>query len=295
MSKLIIMKGLPASGKSTIAQGRMIADGNTIRINKDLLRKMLHFGKFTGINEGATRDAARDLAKFFIGKKLNVIIDDTNLNEGTMQSWKDLAKELKCKVEIMDLTEVPIEDCIARDLGREDSVGPTVIKNMAIRSGIKKFEKDSVVICDIDGTIADTTHRLGFVKKPKDAPEDWKKDWDGFFSAMGEDPVREDTKKILMKHFNEGKVVIFLSGRPEKYQEITMRWLAKNFLTFAYTVIMRKTNDKKPDTVAKKEMLDDYFPDKSVIHVVYDDRPSVINVWKEAGLNVIDVGKGIEF
>lgn len=39
MSKLIVMRGLPASGKSTIAQGRMVNDGNTIRVNKDLLRK----------------------------------------------------------------------------------------------------------------------------------------------------------------------------------------------------------------------------------------------------------------
>lgn len=291
------MRGLPASGKSTISQGRIISDGNTVRINKDLLRKMLHFNKFTNINEGLTRDAARGLAKLYLAKDINVIIDDTNLSDSTLQSWKDLGKELKAKVEISDLTDVPIEECIERDNGRNeaDSVGPIVIKNMAIRSGIKTFEKDSVVICDIDGTIADTSNRIHYVVKPDDAKEDWKKDWKGFFSEISEDPVIEETKKKLIAHFNEGKTVIFLSARPEQYREITMRWLAKNFLTFSYTIIMRKSGDKRADTEVKKDMFEQYFPDREVVHVIYDDRPSVIRLWKSMGLNVVDVGKGVEF
>lgn len=293
MAKMIIMKGLPASGKSTIAQGRLLADGNTVRINKDLLRKMLHFNKFTGPNEALTREASRALARAFLTERVNVIIDDTNLNEGTMQSWKDLAKDIGdfVKVEVMDLTDVPIETCVERDMGRDDSVGKIVIHNMAIRAGLKKFQPDEVVICDIDGTIADTTHRQHFV----DVKEDEKKDWKGFFGAMGEDTVREDTKKTLMGHAAAGRTIIFMSARPEKYKDVTERWLNRNFLTFAYTVIMRSDMDKRPDTEVKRDMFEKYFPDKSVVHAVYDDRPSVIRLWKELGLNVIDVGKGIEF
>lgn len=286
---MIIMVGLPASGKSTLAQGRILADGNTVRVNKDLLRKMLHFGKWTGYNESVTKAMSRCIVKQCLISGINVIVDDTNLNEGTMQSWKDLAREIDAKVEIMDLTDVPVDECITRDLGREESVGAHVIKNMAIRAGIKKFEKDSVVICDLDGTLADTAHRLHFVKSKVDG----KKDWNGFFAAMGEDPVREETKKALLKHFAEGKTIIFLSGRPERYGEITRRWLAKNFLNFGYTIIMRKDSDKRPDFETKQDMVNSYFPDKEVIHMVYDDRPQVIvKVWlplvgKE---KVVDVG-----
>ena len=291
MAKMTIAVGLPASGKSTLSQGKMLAEGNTVRINKDLLRKMLHFGKFTSINESLTRDASRELAKLYLKKGINVIIDDTNLNPGTMQSWKDLAKEFKAKVEILDLTDVPIEDCIARDMGRDESVGDIVIKNMAVKAGIKKFEKDSIVLCDIDGTIADITHRLHFVKPGKGH----KKDWKGFFESMDEDEVREDVKTEIMKLFNEGKTIIFMSGRPEKYREFTQRWLARNFLNIYYTIIMRKSTDKRQDDETKRDLFNEYFPDKSVIHVVYDDRPRVLRVWKEMGLNVVDVGKGVEF
>jgi predicted kinase len=298
------MKGLPGSGKSTIAQGKMLADGNIVRINKDLLRKMLHFNKFTGVNEGLTRDAARDLVKLFIGKGTNVLIDDTNLNLGTMQSWQDLAKELNAKVEIMDLTDVPIEECILRDSRREEQVGAIVIKNMAIRSGIKKFEPDSVVICDIDGTISDPSARLHYVneenykkrvKKKEIEKREWKKDWNAFFSEIELDPIRPDTQKILIKNYNEGKTIIFLSARPERFQDGTLRWLQQNYLTFAYTLIMRKNNDKRPDVDVKREIFNTYFPDKGVVHAIYDDRPSIIRLWQELGLNVIDCGSGKEF
>lgn len=296
MSKLIVMRGLPASGKSTIAQGRMVNDGNTIRVNKDLLRKMLHFNKFNGKNEQITRDASRELVKFFIGQGKNVIVDDTNLNPGVFQSWKDLAKELKAKFEVMDLTDVPVQECVMRDLGRDDSVGGPVIKNMALRYGLITYPKDSIVICDVDGTISDPSARLHYVTPPKKkGKKPFIKDWNSFFLEMENDTVKKETQDKLIKYYNEGKTVIFMSARPEKYREVTLRWLQSHFLTFAYTIIMRKDGDKRLDTDVKREMFEQHFPDKSVVHAILDDRPSVIRLWKELGLNVIDCGDGKEF
>lgn len=292
MSKLIIMKGLPACGKSTRAEQIIAEQGNAVRLNKDLMRTMLHFDKFTGINEGLTRDAVRSLAKMLL-EKTNVIIDDTNLNPGTMQGWMDLAKEVGAKVEIIDMTDVQPEECVFRDSQREKAVGGTVIKNMALRYGLKSFPQGSVVLCDIDGTIADTTHRLHFVKD-NGAP-DFKKDWKGFFSQMHLDPVRKDVQKILIGHYNEMKTVIFVSARPETYLKETLDWLHKHNLSFAYTLIMRRANDKRPDTEVKADILKLHFPDTSVIAKVIDDRPSVIRMWRDMGLDVLDVGGGEEF
>lgn len=290
MSKLIILKGLPACGKSTRAEQILREDGNTIRLNKDLAREMLHMGKFTGRNESLTRDAVRALAEMYLKKKINVIVDDTNLNPGTMQSWKDLAKDT-AKVEVIDMTDVPVEVCVMRDSERTKSVGGTVIKNMALRYGLKSFSAGSVVLCDIDGTIADTTHRLHYVNPP----EGEKKDWKGFFSEMVNDIVRLDVQKILVDLYNQGFTIIFLSARPDSYKDVTLKWLADKNLSFAYTLIMRQSHDKRPDTEVKADMLNLHFPDKGVIHTIIDDRPSVIRMWKEMGLNVIDVGAGIEF
>ena len=288
MSKMIIMKGLPACGKSTKAEEILRSYGNFVRINKDLLRTMLHFDKFTGKNEGHTRSAARALAKMFLENGTGVIIDDTNLHSGTLQGWKDLAKEVGVKVEVIDMTDVSVLECVLRDTKRAKYVGGTVIKNMALRYGLVGIPRKGYVLCDIDGTIADTTHRLHYVKGEK-------KDWKGFFSEMDKDPVRHDVAKILIDYYNQGYCVIFMSARPDDYKEVTLKWLQDHALSFAYTLIMRRSGDKRPDTETKRDMLEQHFPDKSQIHLIIDDRPSVIRLWKEMRLNVLDVGKGEEF
>lgn len=286
--KMTIMVGLPASGKSTKAEELAIAAGNTVRINKDLLRTMLHFDKFTGRNEGQTREAARQLAGSFLNSGVNVIIDDTNLNPGTLQSWKDLARIHGAKVHI-ERMDTNVMECVLRDTNRAKSVGGTVIKNMALQYGMVSFP--SVVICDIDGTIADLSHRKHFVE----VAEGEKKDWKSFFASMGEDSVRRDVEKILIDYYNQGHTIVFVSGRPDTYKDLTLQWLHNHNLSFAFTLIMRRADDKREDTEVKKQILETYFPEKSRIHAVIDDRPSVIRMWKEQGLTVLDVGNGIEF
>ena len=48
MSKLIMLSGLPASGKTTKARELMVEYGNAVRVNKDDLRDMLHTGSWSG-------------------------------------------------------------------------------------------------------------------------------------------------------------------------------------------------------------------------------------------------------
>lgn len=284
---MIIMVGLPASGKSTRAEEILGEDGNAVRINKDLLRTMLHFDRFTGKNESLTRQAARTLAREFLLDGKNVIIDDTNLNENTLQSWVDLAKQTQGTRIQYERMETPLHECIARDSVREKEVGKTVIANMALKAGIYPKPKNGFVICDIDGTLADIRHRLHFVKKS----EGGKKDWKGFFDAMEDDGVRVDVLLMLAGAAEKGHEIVFVSGRPDTYRRLTENFVFKHFPDAA-TVIMRKAHDKRPDTEVKKEIYDQYLSKYPVAFVI-DDRPNVIvKTWipllgKE---RIIDVG-----
>ena len=59
---------------------------------------------------------------------------------------------------------------------------------------------------------------------------------------------------------------------------------------------MRKNRDYRPDTIVKKEMYDQMLVDGYKPTLVFDDRPSVLRMWREiVGLTVVDVGMGIEF
>lgn len=278
----MLLKGLPASGKTTLAK-ELLEKGNTVRINKDELRVMLHANKFTGYNESITRAMSRMIAKECLRDGINVIIDDTNLNPGTCQGWVDLAKELDAKIEYQDLTDIPVENCIERDWLREKKVGSHVIQKMALQY-LDYRKGDKVVVCDLDGTLCNVDHRLQYARGET-------KDWAKFFSLLGEDTLREDVRDKFLPV--KGEDLILVSARPEDCRRATETWLEKNDISYSL-LIMRESNDKRDDTEVKKEIYNKYLKNLDVIRVI-DDRPKVIRMWRELGLNVEDVGQGIEF
>ena len=78
-----------------------------------------------------------------------------------------------------------------------------------------------IVICDIDGTIADNEHRQELLNSYKD--------WDKFFLAMKDDkPIMKVIDLIKQKQI-EGKYISFITGRPERYREMTLDWLKEYF------------------------------------------------------------------
>lgn len=292
MAKLIIMQGLPASGKSTRAQEIIEKSGNTVRVNRDLLRKMLHFDKWTGYNESITIAMAQAIAKECLIAGVNVIIDDTNLNKGTLASWIDMAKRMEQKYEIEEMN-TPWDVCVERDQKRENSVGRSVIVGMALKVGLYPKPEKGVILCDLDGTLADIDHRLHFVK----VKEGEQKDWKGFFAEIKNDTPRQNVVDMVMKHEGEGRKIFLVSARPEECRAETEAWLEKTFKGYRFyeALFMRPQNDKREDSEVKAKMLADLFPDISWIEEVIDDRPRVIRMWREKGLKVVDVGPGIEF
>ena len=299
--KMLILSGLPSAGKSTLAKQLLQQYGNAIRINRDLLRTMLHCDVWSGVNENMTRTAARMLAKYFLEAETHdrqdelapgvVIIDETNLNAKTLGSWKQLAEMCGASYEVVDVP-TPVDECLRRDrLRGSASVGDHVIIGMALQSHRYPLPEHGIVLCDIDGTVADTTHRLPFLQQD---PKDWK----GFFTDMAQDPVREEVVSLVREQVETGAEVFMVSGRPDTYREETEWWLHhKAGLPFR-ALFMRRGGDKRPDTVVKQQILDTYFPDpyRQQIRNVFDDRPSVIrDVWEKAKLLVVDCGTGEEF
>jgi len=289
--KLILLQGLPASGKSTAAK-EIVSTGNYVRINRDLLREMLHYNKWSPKNEDVTIAVAKAAATAALKAGKNVIIDDTNLSPKVVEMWKTLAAtalEFPVTVEITKI-DTPIEECIKRDEARKQKgerfVGPFVIKNMA-RQFRMKYNNKKDVLCDLDGTLCDITDRLHFVKG------DGPKNWAGFFANIASDKPRLDVIEKLGKYKDTHNIVL-VSARPDTYREETVAWL-KKYLPFEYdTLVMRKGSDSREDSIVKQEILDTYF-DKADIELVFDDRPRVIRMWRENGIPVEDVGSGVEF
>src|SRR5690349_11867040 len=78
--KVILTKGLPASGKSSWAKDYLKKNPNTKRINKDLLREMLDFSAHSSGKEKQIIAARNLLLESMLAAGFSVIVDDTNLN-----------------------------------------------------------------------------------------------------------------------------------------------------------------------------------------------------------------------
>lgn len=282
-----MMKGLPGSGKSTKAKEIIEASGNTVRVNRDLIRKMLHFGKWSGWNEDTVVETEQAIARQLLHDEQNVIVDDCNLNPKNEQMWKELARLEEAKFEINHI-DTSWVDCVSRDEVRQESVGAHVIKGMALQYGLVNPPKVGWILCDLDGTLCNLDHRLHFVKQEK-------KDWSGFFEGIPNDAVYAETRDKLLDYQNLGHKIIYVSARPDNYRKETEEWLKRNGCDIHFTLLMRSAQDSRKDVDVKRDILNKYFKDRTTIHAILDDRPSVIRMWREEGLNVIDVGKQIEF
>jgi hypothetical protein len=140
----------------------------------------------------------------------------------------------------------------------------------------------NIIICDIDGTIADITHRLHFI-------EGETKDWDGFFKACVNDAPYVDIIEILNGLHQDSADIIYITGRSDIVRWETGFWLDK-FDAPVGGIRMRKAGDFRPDHEIKAEMLQGLTPDD--VWFILEDRDQVVKMWRENGFRVLQVADG---
>lgn len=285
MKTLIMTRGLPASGKSTWATAQVLkaGPGQMVRINKDLLRTMLHADRFHGKNESQIIKARNMMLEKFLQDGVSVIVDDTNLNPTHEATLRDLAKKHKAQFQIKDFTDVTVEECIKRDLKRTASVGQAVIQEMynkflkpAALPAIKPTgPAPKAILVDIDGTIAIHADRdiMDFTKVSQDLPNT---------------PVIEVVKALHAA----GNTVIYMSGRDDSCKKDTLSWIEKH-VGITGDLHMRVTGDYRKDSVVKHELFMAHVANNFDITVVIDDRDQVVNMWRDQlGLTCLQVAPG---
>lgn len=133
------------------------------------------------------------------------------------------------------------------------------------------------VIFDIDGTLADNTHRQHLVA-------DGQMSWEKFFQQMGEDtpvvPIIDLCKTLTASKQYE---VLLFTGRPERYRKLTEQWLTWNGVP-DLPLEMRNDGDTRPDSEVKQDMLKALLSKGAEIAFVVDDRQSVVDMWRKNGV-----------
>lgn len=135
---LYITRGLPASGKTTVARDRVAkALPGLCRINRDDTRAMMHGGwqkdpETRKITEQQVTAATHAAIGALLAAGVPVICDDTNLDSAVVATLGRLAQRNGAKVCIIDMRDVPLTTCLERNAQRtgDDHVPEDVIIRM---------------------------------------------------------------------------------------------------------------------------------------------------------------------
>jgi predicted kinase len=293
--KILILIGIPASGKSTWAKEYVRKHENWVRVNRDMFRLML---KDAQMCEPKIEDMITSLMYSTIEtslmRKQNIIIDNTNLKQKYLD---EIIERFKYTADIeYQLFDISLNKAIERDNARESKVGEGVIRKMyedykRLIDGmdfqpIKKIENRPVVsadfssklphavIFDIDGTLAHMKNRGAF---------DWKK--------VDRDEVNQIVAEQVDFHRIKGRKILLVSGRDAICRNETIEWL--NFYGIHFDeLLMRPEGDYRKDTIIKREIYQNQIQGKYNVLSVYDDRLQVLDMWYEEGIFTFNVNQG---
>ncbi len=140
-------------------------------------------------------------------------------------------------------------------------------------SSDKPSNTKKTIICDIDGTVA-IIHNRGFF------------DWELVGNDLPNYPVIEHIRAF----YSQGYEIVFVSGRMDYSFTETVKWL-KQHVIFDFELYMRLREDYRPDTEVKKEIFEKELVNRNIAWV-YDDRNSVVKMWRSLGLTVLQVADG---
>lgn len=288
MSKLYIMRGIPASGKSTKAREIVSKDPeHTVRYNWDDLRNMM--GDYWVEKREKTpflKDNRLMFLNFWMTAQWNIVIDNTNLNPKDIAMYESIVNkynkehENQYEIEFVDCF-TPVEECIRRDKLRAHPIGEKVIKDFwrRYRNEIlhiintkfsKQFvgkvdeNKSTVIVADLDSTVA-----LNLSKRP-------------YFGAGCAEGIPADlpinpTIDILRKF--DGKV-IFVTGRDESCRKATSDWIDSYINLPDYQLVMRAVSDYRSGVDVKLEEINKIAKEYNILYIL-EDTDKIVNALRD--------------
>jgi hypothetical protein len=133
------------------------------------------------------------------------------------------------------------------------------------------------IIVDIDGTVA-----LHVARGPFD------------MEKCDTDKPNKPVVEIVKNCYERGFQIIFVSGREEKYRQLTETWFKEKLHVGddSYKLFMRPTDDHREDSIIKQEIYEREILNKYNIYFVLDDRDRVVEMWRRNGLTCLQVAQG---
>lgn len=297
-----VLVGISGSGKSTYANTWVKEKSNRVVIGRDKIRELLFAYTESNIedyynepdwvkNEKIVSEYLFKLVDYSLVQGKDVCIDNTHLSAKYLDEIKQRYFNQEIEFKVFD---IPLISAIYWDSQRARKVGEKVItaqhKNFLKLKDYdfthtptsKKVEQNinfaPCVIFDIDGTLSNSLHRHIFSEKDEE---------------IFDDKVILPVSSVLHS-VKDWYHIIFLSGRDEKYREITTKWLKEKVGISHFDLFMRKNKDVRNDAIVKEELFKEHILPNYYTNFVVDDRLRVVKLWNDLGIfcfNVNQTGK----
>jgi len=294
MRKIIILRGIPACGKSSYALNFIKENPTYVIVSRDGFRRMLIGDNYSQSIEKIVTNLQEHAIETILGTNKNIIIDNTHVKESYVSDICKLAERIG-NIEVSEkIFDVPYLVCRERNNKRigvakvpEDVMAsmwenfqkiPKTERTWKFHKVIKTFERDEnlpeALLVDVDGTLS-----LNYTR----SPFEW--------SRVLEDKVNIPVADIVRMYHKQGIKVIIFSGRDSDCKELTCQWLRDNSIPYDY-IFMRANKDMRKDSIVKREIYENNIKGTFSVLFMLDDRDQVIREMRELGLTVLQVNYG---
>lgn len=143
------------------------------------------------------------------------------------------------------------------------------------------------IVFDLDGTLSLNEHRNHFVRRKKP-------DWDSYLAACSDDEINEpiatlyDTLMCVKYDRKRLNRVEVWTGRSAVTHDVTVSWFERGGLLLPDAMLMRPEGDYQPDTELKAT----WMAERGTPDLVFDDRATVVKMFRDAGVTAVQVAKG---
>jgi hypothetical protein len=147
-------------------------------------------------------------------------------------------------------------------------------------------EGGPAVVFDVDGVLADATHRQDVLFSGPGRGKNWR----AFFAAAGDDAVIEEVAR-LTELIDRDLCVVLLTARPANIQGLTLAWLAEHDLRWD-VLVMRPEGDFRSSPDAKRMAIHELREAGFDLRIAFDDDRRNVDMFHSEGIPCIYIHSG---